>query len=208
MREVKISDLEKNPDFGSVWILNATKGNKRGNVVLTVARLQGIGTDNVVIPATRVPLDLTHVISRKQLISDNQFRKAVAIGVLKLVNEEDVQTYFKEDPRAHEEYLRQTNSMSSGGLLEQSENVVSEVESFDTPASKSPEVAAPVKDLIDRIKLLKETGNLTEEDEVKACDRLQDLGELDEYSLRFLFDAMQGISSRIRSTAKQLAGRQ
>lgn len=208
MREISFGELEKNPDFGPVWVLNTSSGARRGDVVLTVSRIQGLGVDNLVIPATRVPLDLTTVVSRRQLLQDNQFRRALSLRMLRLLNPDDVQKMFDEDPSARSEFEKVQNILSSGGMREQASAVTTGVEVFTDRSEDDAASAIPgfVTDYVQRIKVQHERSEFTAEVEDAALEKLRNMGELHKDVLKYIFTNLQGISPRIRQLARTLAG--
>lgn len=112
-RPLRISDLEEKR-VGSVWVCNRTKGQNRSIINLSVPRAHGRGSDNVNIPITFLPIDLTGQVPKGDLLQSSQFRRAVSSGALLLVSDEDAQKML-EQPGAQEELERLARE---AGLME------------------------------------------------------------------------------------------
>lgn len=106
---VALRDLEANDNENSIFVLNNTKGNNRGQVIFGVPKATGVGLDTVVIPATFIPVELTEQVSKKQLFSSSEFRNAVSRKMIVLVKSEWAIPYLETD-EAEAEKERLTNS--------------------------------------------------------------------------------------------------
>lgn len=82
-----IQELERE-ELGGVYVVNNTPASARADVVFTLYKTNGQGMDNVFVPAISHPLDLTQQVTRKQLLSASEFRRALGGGQLRLVTEE------------------------------------------------------------------------------------------------------------------------
>ncbi len=195
--EISFSDLEKNPDSGPVWVVNSTKDKNRGSVLLTVSRLQGMGVDTVNVPSTIHPVDLSTHVSRKQLLSDNQFRRAVAIKVLKLVCPEAVSKYYESNPRARTELDKVYNGLSANGLRQQAAGV------SDVEVVSDDILPPPVKNWLDLVQYAKTNGTLDAEEEDLET-RLENLGEQKEETLHHLAERLNGLSTYLRKSVRAM----
>ena len=206
LKEIGLDSLEQDMDSGPVWVLNTTKGDRRGDLVLTVSRLQGTGVDNIIIPATRVPLNLTAVVSRKQLVSDNQFRRAIGGRLMKLLDPKSVEAFFLADPAAREERDRLNASLDGSGVRDQA-NLASKEDEVEVFAEKDdgPTIPTPIKVMIDKILIMSRAGTFTEEEEEVVINRMKNMGEIEKYALKYLFEKMKGVSSKIRQQARKMA---
>lgn len=70
----------------TVFVVNTTKKDKRGQVIFSVPKVNGVGDDAVTIPATWIPIELTEQVSKNQLFASSDFRKAVSRGLISLVD--------------------------------------------------------------------------------------------------------------------------
>jgi hypothetical protein len=81
----KLQEIQTN----SVHVLNTTKGYEKGQVLFSVPKENGQGTDSVIVPNTFIPVTLTEQVSKKQLLGSSEFRSAVSRGVLVIVSDKD-----------------------------------------------------------------------------------------------------------------------
>lgn len=206
LRLFSLAELEKNPEHGSVWVVNTSKAERRGDVVITIARNNGIGNDTVVIPATWIPLDLTTMVSRPQLLRDNQFRQAL-LSLLTLVHPDDCVKLFAEDEEARAERLRLSNYMLVGPVAFQQQQAVSnDVEVFgDTKATH--DLPGPVHAMLQRIELAHKDGTLDDEAEATFVSQLRNMGELSDDVLKHVYHATAKLAPSVSKAAKKLAGK-
>lgn len=207
LRPYQLAELEKNPDAGPVWVINSSKGDRRGDVVLTVARKSGIGSDAIVVPATFIPLDLTMIVSRHQLLSDNQFRQALHNGLLRLVHPDDCQRMFEEDDGAIRERARLSNYMLVGGVAHQQQATQSDVEVFGDKPGIDNDIPTVVKSMVQRIELAHKEDELDDAKEDEFISMFRGMGELDEEVLKWVFHNTAKLAPRLSKLAKQMAGR-
>lgn len=207
LRPYNLAQLEEKPEAGPVWVLNSSKGERRGDVVLTVARKSGIGSDAIVVPATFIPLDLTMIVSRKQLLDDNQFRQALHNQLLKLVNPEDCAKMFEEDDGARRERARLSNYMLVGGVAHQQQAAQDGVEVFGDKPGADSDIPAVVKSMVQRIELAHKEEELDEAKEDEFIAIFRGMGELEEEVLKYVYHATAKLCPRLSKVAKQLAGR-
>ena len=206
LRTYSISELEANPQFGPVWVINSTKGERRGNVTLAIYRRTGIGSDTLVIPMTWVPLDLTTKVSREQLLYDNQFRQALSSGLIRLVHPEDCAKLYAENAEARAELARQQNYMSADGLGVQLDATAgTDVEVFSDQKDSGPVVIAAIADFIGKVRQAASAGELDETQTAAFCNRLRNFGELDDNTLKHIYKELKGVSPEVAAVARQLA---
>lgn len=104
-----VDDIELT-DIGGVYCLNTTPETKRSQVVFTVAKMQGTGTDNILIPVMTYPVELTTQVTKRQLLNSSEFRRAISMGYIRLITRE----YFNQlmsEPGAMEIVNRELNNM-------------------------------------------------------------------------------------------------
>lgn len=205
LRPYTLAELEQNPDHGPVWVRNASKGERRGDVCLTIARNNGIGSDSATVPSTWIPMDLTTIVSRPQLLRDNQFRQALAVRLLVLVHPEDAEALFEEDEDAQTERMRLSNYMLVGGVVWQQESVQSDVEVFsDKRSSNLSDMPGPVSDMIQRLENAHRDNELDDEMESTAASRLRNMGELPDEVLHRIYLRLTKVAPKVAQAAKKM----
>lgn len=90
MKAISILQLEES-SVKSVFVLNRTTGHEKGNIIISVAKKSGQGTDTVLIPDTFIPINLTEQVSKQQLIDSSDFRSALMSRRLQLVSSDDAE---------------------------------------------------------------------------------------------------------------------
>lgn len=104
---VKLRDIEGS-DSHSVFVVNNTKGNTRGQVIFGVPKATGVGLDTVIVPATFIPMELTAQVSKNQLMASSEFRNALTKGMLVAVDDKWAIQYL-ESADAVDEINRLSN---------------------------------------------------------------------------------------------------
>lgn len=220
LRSYTISQLEQQPDHGPVYVTNSTSGSKRGDVLLTVARNHGVGTDSVHIPMTWIPVDITSVVNRSQLIRDNNFRQAITGGMLRLVHPEDAQKLFETDTAAQAEFKRVAPYLLRGGMAneddvqlndgaielnreEQDEHDRQVAQDVNEGTESDPAEAAVRQFLVD-VKSAFEKGQLSSDEVTSFCNRLRNFGELSNSLLKTVYSETKGICPEVAQTAKSM----
>lgn len=205
LRGYSLEQLETQPDLGPVWVRNTSNGERRGNVVITVARHNGIGSDTLEVPPTWIPVDLTSRVARRHLLNDNQFRQSLDVGLLTLVHPEDAAKLFETDPEARTEKQRLRNLSLGLGLEFQHETVQSNVEVFsDGPKNDEGNYPAPIVNTIQRMERAKLNKSFTPELEAEACIQLRSLGDLPEETYKWIFHKTTTLAPSVAKLAKQL----
>jgi hypothetical protein len=82
-----LEELEKKTR-GPVYVMNNLKQEMRANIVVPIARKNGNGYDVVRIPPTFIPVDLTHQVSKTQLMDSTEFRRTVQQRLVRLISPE------------------------------------------------------------------------------------------------------------------------
>jgi hypothetical protein len=107
-KSMTIAELEKS-DRGPVYVLNATSQlETSGQILITIPKKNGNGSDLLKVPKTFIPIDLAAQISRSQILESSEFRKAVLGGMLKLVTQEYAELLLESD-QGREEQRRLDN---------------------------------------------------------------------------------------------------
>ena len=102
-----IEELEQH-EKGPVWVLNNTRDNLEGKVVVSIPKKNGNGADVVRIPRSFIPFDLTLQVSRSQLMDSSDFRQTIGKRMLKLVTPEYAEVLLSTE-EAKEELQRVRN---------------------------------------------------------------------------------------------------
>ena len=157
MREVVAQDKHED-----IWVMNATKGNRRGNVFFTVANATGTREDQVNVPATFIPINLTNQVTREQLLSSSSFRRAVNHEMLKLVLPEDAEKFMKEPDsiREFEQVRAQMIDSVAGEAQYGMDKEQSTQVQHDTVTAAG--ISVPVSQFIDLMDTKKDSDALTE----------------------------------------------
>ena len=100
--ERNIHDLE-NQSKGSVWVLNKTRKEERSELFFTVAKQNGTGLDQVVIPDTWIPIDLTQSVPIKQLIANSDFRRGLRDRFFVVITDEYARELLDQEGASDEQ---------------------------------------------------------------------------------------------------------
>ena len=168
---MKFADLLNQKPHEDIWVMNSTKGDRRGNVFFTVPNNTGTREDQVTVFATFVPTNLTAQVTRRQLLDSSSFRRSVTVGMLQLVTSEEAEQLLQQ-PGAQEEYDR-VAKMTIGSATAEAQYGVGH-EKGDEAVAASSAVSVPVAQFI---ALLDTT------DDPAALVTLRNMGQLniDEY---------------------------
>ena len=88
---VKISDLEQGDQRDPIWALNGSSESEvgaAGEVHVGIPKVNGNKTDDLYLPQTWLPINLTDQIPRGQLLVSSEFRNAVTTGLVVLISAE------------------------------------------------------------------------------------------------------------------------
>ena len=116
-----IDDIEQEKT-GPIFVLNNTSGTNRSQIVFTVPKSNGVGLDNVEVSATFIPLNLLEQVSRRQLLSSSEFRRAVSRKYIVLLDTEYAKVLLAEEGVAEEQqrlenlHNAQTAALENGAL--------------------------------------------------------------------------------------------
>lgn len=111
MTSMSIHDVAKKK--GPIYAINNTNGKNRSDIYFQVPNGSRTGMILIGIPATWVPIDLTEQTSRKSLLESSEFRKAVGLRYIKLLDDKEAQKIIEQDG-AKEEYEKVRNTMRRG----------------------------------------------------------------------------------------------
>lgn len=106
---ISLHDIETS-EHGNVWVLNRTSGTDKGPVNFTVPKSNGTGMDTVIVPLTFLPIDLTEQVTKKQILDSSEFRRALRLGFISLVDNDSAQAMMTISG-AEEERLRLRSEM-------------------------------------------------------------------------------------------------
>jgi hypothetical protein len=146
-KALSLQDIGKQQSYENVWAVNTTQGEDRGNVFFTVANAQGTREDNVILPITWVPINLTEQVTRDQLLGSASFRRALSIGYITIISEEDANRVLKseagakEAARVQKEMIGRVTDGAKTGMGTEAEQKPAAVSNGETAA---PEISIPV----------------------------------------------------------------
>ena len=115
---MNITDLASNNAIHNVWVMNTTKGPTKGNVVFNVPKANGDGVDTIVVPQTFIPIELTELTSKQQLVDSNDFRRALYTGLLSLIPQANAVALLKKTGAKEErERIRRESANTLGAEM-------------------------------------------------------------------------------------------
>ncbi len=116
MATKKVTNLREleQTTIGGVYCINITPADQRQQLVFTVGQINGDGLDNVFIPATGYPIDLTAQVTKHQLMMSSAFRRAISQNLIQLITQEyHDELMGEEGARAEvEKAMREMTSVS------------------------------------------------------------------------------------------------
>lgn len=117
-----LEELETS-DKGPVWVLNNTRDNLEGKVIVSIPKKNGNGADMIRVPRSFVPFDLTQQVGRSQLIESAEFRKTINTKLIKLITPEYAAVLLSTE-EAKEEQTRLINEENKAKMLLKKAGVV------------------------------------------------------------------------------------
>lgn len=160
LKYTTIEELEKQ-DKGPVWVLNNTRDNLEGKVVVSIPKRNGNGADVIRVPRSFIPFDLTLQVPRPQLLDSADFRQTVGKKFLRLITPEYA-TVLLATEEARDEQVRLRNEASkaeaalkkagvvdpnaSGGVGEDDEDEFFDTDGGPAKASKKKKSMATAKE--------------------------------------------------------------
>jgi hypothetical protein len=188
-----------------IYVLNNTKGVERGNVVFTVPKSIGMGLDNVLIPATFIPIDLQDQVSKKQLLESSEFRRSLSTRRLRLITNEYATSLLNEEGAEEERdrlfnetqaimnQVQSPEDMVTGDMIDPS---VAKVKTSETAGvDEGEEINQGVISILDRLK--------DNNDEIGALNSLKSLGELSKGDYNYVVRTVNPKYNRIRHWASE-----
>lgn len=101
--QLTLTDLGRQDVNAPIWVMNDTKGDRRGVVQFSIGG-GGSGREvSVAIHATFAPTCLTDQVARVRLLDSADFKLAVSRGMLRLISEDEAKEML-EDPDTKTEY--------------------------------------------------------------------------------------------------------
>jgi len=102
INEISQPDFE----FKPVWVLNKSRGRNRGVILIGCPKVRGSGdADQIRIPNTFLPTDMTTSVPRDQLLASSDFRQAVTKGLIELIDDSEAKAILSK-PGASEELTK------------------------------------------------------------------------------------------------------
>lgn len=99
-KSMSMRELEKSEDL-SVFCLNVTEGVNRSQILFSVPSPMGTA-DTVIVPVTWIPVELTALVSKEQLMAASAFRRAISNGLIALITPEYAEYLMQDDMAKHE----------------------------------------------------------------------------------------------------------
>lgn len=191
---LKLRDVEADEKTNTVFVLNNTKAERRGQVIFGVPKATGVGLDTVVIPATFIPVELTEQVSKRQLMTSAEFRNAVSRGMLILVKSEWAIAYLESEEAQHEMERLQNQQEFHRTVMTATRTddiKISNAAELEQMASASTEGTVDANGVINNInpavihvvELLKES-----KDQRGTIASLRAMGELERFDYRYVME--------------------
>lgn len=171
-----IQDVERSGEFGGVYCMNITPATQRSQIVFTVAKLHGDGLDNVFIPATGFPIELTAQVTKRQLLNSSEFRRAVNQKHIQLVTSD----YFNEmmaEEGSHEEVQSAMSEMTT---------TIDAVQGVSSAKAALEDQQDEVNRVHPQVELVVEQLNAGDLREMDALGKLRGLGDLNKRSFQHI----------------------
>lgn len=213
-KQLTIRDIE-NQDRGGIFVLNKSRGIEKGRIVFQVPKLNGIGSDAVVIPATFIPIDLTEQVSRKQVLESSAFRRAVNSRRIELISEEEYNSLMGQPGATEEqnklfnmEQVHMNTVQSLDNIMDRERNVV---DPALAPFKKGAGETEPQTEHADTHDMGGEEGRVhpavlqvvasleDDKDETAAVNTLRSLGELSLEDYTFVMKNADRSYSQLRT---------
>ncbi len=194
MKNITLSEFERDETQKSLYCINTTKGRSRGQVIFSVPRAGTMGMESVIIPPTFIPIELTAQANRDQLLASTDLRKAIAKGLIELVSSVDAISFMGTDPHAKIEFNRLANAQ------EYQRNVMTATHMDDVPEHNivdpaMQEFAAPIhydmENAVDSVtgSIVHLIGMLQEsKDDTDAIASVRAMGELTTQDLKYIYE--------------------
>jgi hypothetical protein len=187
MAKISLADLDKQQTApGGIYVMNNTPAKGRSQIIFTVHKPNGNGQDNAFVPAIDLPVDLTMFIPKRQLLASSEFRRAVSLGLISLIDEQEYLRRMSE-PGA-EERVRNAMMLFNGniGAMETTEN---EQASLADAEEKERDSIHPVVELV-----MTQVNSEDKEErisEMSALDQLRNLGRLTRKNYEYILTHSQ-----------------
>ena len=108
--QLTLTDLGRQEQNTPIWVMNETKGDRRGIVIFSVGGGGSGRETSVTIHATFAPTCLTDQVARSRLLDSPEFKLAVSRDMLRLISEEYAQELLADDAtRAEYDKVRTTS---------------------------------------------------------------------------------------------------
>lgn len=105
MKYISVSDLEQGDQTQPIWALNGSADSEvgqPGEVHVGIPKINGSKIDDLHLPQTWLPTNLTDQIPRNQLLASSEFRNAVNNRVITLISPEFAKEILSQEGVAEE----------------------------------------------------------------------------------------------------------
>lgn len=184
-----ISEVEGQENAVPIWVLNTARAaiaNRKPSLVIAVPKLGGQGSDQVIIPATTIPVSLTNQVQRRALMDSSELRKAFSLGMIKFITDAQAQKMLN-DPANRREVMRlqeesQAQEMEANQAILGTGNENIRTGAMDLNKNKvNPAIVA----------ILDEAQHNTDMDEETAAARVRNLGPKSEEDLKYMVGRLE-----------------
>jgi hypothetical protein len=98
--ELSMSELESAPATEPIWVLNTAVRSdvgQAGEIILGVPKINGSKIDPLHIPQTWLPIEITRMIPRGQLLAASEFRQSIENKLITPISKEYAQKILSEE---------------------------------------------------------------------------------------------------------------
>ena len=112
--KITLSEALKEPEHASLYAINTSQNSnaqQRGELWITV----NTGHKDIIVnvPNTWIPIDLTSLISRKDILTNPDFRRFINLGIVTLISTEVAETILDHPESRNEVSLLRIKNMNS-----------------------------------------------------------------------------------------------
>lgn len=144
VREVSILELEKSRT-STIWAVNNSKLSsiaQLGEIYAAIPKLRGEGYDNLLIPQSWLPCELTEQIPAEQLLASTEFRRLVSKRLVVLIDDKSAQN-LNNQPSADRERRKlalKQDQVSAAGVSSTINKSIVEIRNADGEVSEPEQI--------------------------------------------------------------------
>lgn len=209
-----IEELEKR-NTGPVYVINATQKELAGNLLITIQKLTGNGSDLVRIPQTFVPIDLAMQVSKRQLLASSEFRSSINKGFLKLPSAEyakmllESETGKEESRRIQNEMIAARSLVENAAIQESTEDDYVDIPNEEVTSKTKVKVKTKTvasREVNMKLKALAANAKNDGWTQIRTAAAIQSYGDMSKAEVSYLakqFNDSKKIKSVLRTYAKE-----